>query len=365
MIKVCHLTSAHTRYDTRIFLKECQSLVSHNFDVSLVVADSLGNEVKDGVGIYDVGKTNAGRLSRFTQTTQKVYRKALDLEADIYHFHDPELMPFAFLLKLKGKKVIYDVHEDLPRQLLSKPYLGTISKHLLSFLIEKVENFFSSKFNAIATATPFIRDRFLKLNSNTVDINNFPLLEELFDSDYESVKKNQVCFIGGISEIRGIESLVNACEHINGKLVLAGKFNNKIFEQRIKSLKGWKNIDYRGFINRKEAKELLSESKAGIVTFLAEPNHVNSQPNKMFEYMSAQLPVICSDFELWKSIVEVNSCGFCIKPDDSIQIAEKINLLLDNSETVTTLGLNGRESVVSKYNWSIEGEKLINLYNHL
>jgi len=365
MIKVCHLTSVHTRYDTRIFLKECQSLARHNYDVSLVVADNLGDEVKDGVAIYDVGKTNSGRLSRFTKTTRKVYRKALDLEADIYHFHDPELMPFAYLLKRKGKKVIYDVHEDVPRQLLSKPYLGAISKRLLSFLIEKVENFYSSKFSAISTATPFIRDRFLKLNTNTIDINNYPLLEELFDSSYQSVKKNQVCFIGGISEIRGIESLVNACEYINGKLILAGKFNNHDLEQRIKSLKGWKNVDFRGFINREEAKKLLSESKGGIVTFLAEPNHINAQPNKMFEYMSAQLPVICSDFELWKSIIEVNNCGFCINPDDSIQIAEKINLLLDNSDIVTKLGLNGRQSVVSKYNWSIEEAKLLNVYNFL
>ena len=118
--------------------------------------------------------------------------------------------------------------------------------------------------------------------------------------------------MGAISEIRGIESLINACENINGTLVLAGKFTSKYLEQRIRSLKGWKNVDYRGLINREEVKQLLSESKAGIVTFLAEPNHINSQPNKMFEYMSAQLPVICSNFELWKSIVEVNNCGFVL-----------------------------------------------------
>jgi len=364
-MKVCHLTSVHTRYDTRIFLKECQSLASNGYKVSLVVADGLFDEYKEGVSIYDVGKTDSGRLNRFTKTTRKVYKKAIEIDADIYHFHDPELMPFGYLLKLKGKKVIYDTHEDLPRQLLSKPYLGNVSKKVLSFLIEKLENFFSSRFSAVVTATPFIRDRFLKSNTHTIDINNFPLLGELFDSSSSVVKKNQVCYIGGITEIRGIESLINACEKINGTLVLAGKFQNKSLEQRMKSLDGWKNVDYRGFINREEAKVVLSESKAGIVTFFAEPNHINSQPNKMFEYMSAQLPVICSNFELWKSIIEVHNCGFCIYPEKDIEIANKINFLFENDNTVYDYGKNGREAVLKKFNWTIEENKLLKLYKNL
>jgi len=364
-MKVCHLTSAHPRYDTRIFIKECSSLATNGHEVSLIVADDLGDELKGGVKILDVGKNNSGRLSRFTKTTRNVYRKAIGIDADVYHFHDPELMFFAYLLKLKGKKVIYDVHEDLPRQLLSKPYLGKVSKKILSFLIEKIENFFASRFTVIITATPFIRDRFLKLNNHTIDINNFPLLGELFDSSSAGVKKNQVCYVGGISEIRGIESLINACDKINGTLVLAGKFQNESLEQRVKSLEGWKNVDYRGFINRDEAKLVLSESKAGIVTFLAEPNHINSQPNKMFEYMSAQLPVICSDFKLWKSIIEAHDCGFCIDPEKDITIADKINFLFENDNVVSNYGKNGREAVLNKFNWSIEENKLLNLYRNL
>ncbi|MFL2569358.1 MAG: glycosyltransferase family 4 protein [Flavobacteriales bacterium] len=364
-MKVCHLTSVHTRYDTRIFLKECSSLAANGYEVSLIVADDLGDESKSGVNILDVGKNNSARLSRFTKTTRKVYRKAIRIDADIYHFHDSELMPFAYLLKLKGKKVIYDAHEDLPRQLLSKPYLGKVSKKILSFLIEKIENFFASRFTAIITATPFIRERFLKLNNHTIDINNFPLLGELHDPSNDNTKINQVCYVGGISEIRGIESLINACEKINGTLVLAGKFTSQDLEQRIRSLKGWKNVDYRGLINREEVKQLFSESKAGIVTFLDEPNHINSQPNKMFEYMSAQLPVICSHFELWKSIIEVNNCGFCIEPNDTDAISNKINLILDDDSKVSNFGKNGRKAVVQKFNWSIEESKLLKLYKNL
>ena len=302
-MKICHLTSVHSRYDVRIFLKECVSLVKSGFDVDFIVADKKGNEVKSGVNIHDVGTSTKGRLSRILKTTKNVYQKAVELDADVYHFHDPEMMLYAYLLKRKGKKVIYDIHEDFPRQLLTKPYLNLFLRTIMSFFIEKIEHFCASKFDYLITATPYIRDRFLKINSDTTDVNNYPILDELHE-DTEVEKKNQVCFIGGISEIRGIETLVKACEFIDGKLVLAGKFNNAALEQRVKSLEGWKKVEFKGFVNREEAKHIMAESKAGIVTFLPLPNHINAQPNKMFEYMSASLPVICSNFPLWRSIIE-------------------------------------------------------------
>ena len=365
MIKVCHLTSAHTRFDTRIFLKECQSLVSHNFDVSLVVADSLGNEVKDGVGIYDVGKTNAGRLSRFTQTTQKVYRKALDLEADIYHFHDPELMPFAFLLKLKGKKVIYDVHEDLPRQLLSKPYLGTISKHLLSFLIEKIENFFASRFTAIITATPFIRERFLKLNNHTIDINNFPIISE-FEDFSQHPKKDEICYVGGLSQVRGILEVVKSLDNLNAiQYNLAGLFNDANFEKKVKSQPSWSKVNELGFIDREGIKNVYSKSKIGIVTLYPIVNYLDSLPVKMFEYMASGLPVIASDISLWKSIIVESKCGICVNPLNPNDIANAIEKMLQDPKALKKMGANGRKAVIQKYNWSIEENKLLKFYKNL
>ena len=362
-MKVCHLTSAHPRYDTRIFLKECTSLAENGHEVHLIVADDKKDELTNNVFIHDVGKKSKGRLNRFLQTTKKVYKKAIDLDADLYHFHDPELLIYAYFLKLKGKKVIYDIHEDLPRQLLSKPYLNYFSKIILSFLIEKIENFCASKFDFLFTATPFIRDRFLKINFNTIDINNYPILSELFE-EKKVDKKNQVCFIGGISKIRGIENLVRACENIDGKLILAGKFNNTDLERKVKSLKGWKNVDFRGFVNRKQAKQIMAESKAGVVTFLPEPNHLNSQPNKMFEYMSASLPVICSNFPLWKSIIEVNNSGKCIDPDSVSDLSACINQFLKD-ESLLSMGTTARKTVVSLYNWEVEEIKMSNKYQIL
>lgn len=361
-MKVCHLTTVHNRNDTRIFLKECVSLKKAGYSVYLLVADGLGNDQQNGIQIVDVGKRSSNRISRFILTTKKIYHQAVKLNAEIYHFHDPELMPFAYLLKLKGKTVIYDSHEDLPRQLLSKPYINRFFSSFLSFVFEKVENFFSKRFSAIITATPHIKERFLKINPNTLDVNNYPILEEFHNTSENRVKKNQACFVGGITEIRGIESLVRACDKISGKLVLVGRFSDTSFENKIKSLDGWKHVDYRGFLSRQEVKTILAESKVGIVTFLSAPNHVNSQPNKMFEYMSASLPVLSSNFRLWKSIIETNECGFCVNPQDSTEIAEKINLLFENDNLVEQLGNNGRSSVNTIFNWGIEEKKLLKLY---
>ena len=105
-IKICHLTSAHSRNDTRIFYKECVSLAKIKYyDVSLVVADGRQYEVINSVKIHGVDKPT-GRLYRFFITPRIIYNKAININADIYHFHDPELIPIGImLLRLRWQKV--------------------------------------------------------------------------------------------------------------------------------------------------------------------------------------------------------------------------------------------------------------------
>ena len=132
MIKVCHLSSAHHRFDTRIFYKQCQSLASDNRLVSLVIADGLGNEIKDDISIFDVGKQK-NRFRRIFRTTNDVYKKALELNCDIYHFHDPELIRTGLKLKKVGKKVIFDIHENIVNYKDSKTGLDFITSKITKF----------------------------------------------------------------------------------------------------------------------------------------------------------------------------------------------------------------------------------------
>lgn len=363
-IQVCHFTSAHPRYDIRIFIKECKTLADAGYDVSLVVADGKGDEVNSGINILDAGKSK-GRLSRMTKSVWRVYKKALSVNADIYHFHDPELIFAAYLLKLKGKKVIYDVHEDLPRQLMGKHYLGKLPATVLAFFAELVEDFFSKRFAAIITVTPVINQRFLKLNSFSEMVRNFPLFSEFENIQCDEKKQNEVCYIGSITAERGVFNMIKAMETINAKLNLAGAFGTDSLFQETQKLIGWKKVDFLGIVSRKEVAAILSRSKAGLVFFLPLPNHVNAYPIKIFEYMAAGVPVVASDFPLWKEIVEGNNCGICVPPDDVNAIADAVNKLLQDEKIAQQMGANGKKAIKEKYNWEAESLNLLNFYNKI
>jgi glycosyltransferase involved in cell wall biosynthesis len=343
----------------------CKSLVSNGYNVSLVVADGKGDEIKDGVSIVDVGTTTGGRLSRMIKTTSRVFEKAKELDGDIYHIHDPELIPAGLKLKKLGKKVIFDSHEDISKQILNKPYLNKISKIILSKIYEWYEHWTLTKFDYLIAATPFIRNKLLKINLYTVDINNFPLLNELKISNWMH-KENIVAYIGGISEIRGIKEVILALSYTqNVRLNLAGSFSEKIFEEKMKKYENWSKVNTLGFLNRQQVSEVLGKSHAGIVTFLPEPNHINAQPNKMFEYMSAGLPVIASNFSLWREIIEGNECGICVDPLNPKAIGDAMQYLVDNPQKAEQMGKNGRKAVEQKYNWLTEEKKLLTLYKDL
>jgi len=361
--KIAHLTSAHPRYDTRIFIKMCSSLAANGYDVSLVVADGLENEVKNDVNIIDVGAKSGGRLSRMTKTVKRVYEKALELDADIYHLHDPELMPVGLKLKKRGKKVIFDAHEDLPKQILGKPYLKPLAKVALSKAFERYEQFVCPKFDAVITATPFIRDKFLTINPNTVDVNNFPILEELANTSDWSQKQNEVVYVGGIAKIRGIEEVVQALAYTDDiRLNLAGKFSEASVEAEVKNDAAWSKVNELGFLNREQVGTVLAKSKVGLVTLHPAMNYIDGLPVKMFEYMAAGIPAIASDFPLWREIVEGNECGVCVDPLDPKAIGEAIQYLIDHPEQSEQMGKNGRKAAEEKYNWTIEERKLLRLY---
>ena len=364
--KVCILTSVHPPFDVRIFHKEAKSLVKAGYDVTLI-AQHDKEEIVDGIKIINLQKPH-NRIERMTKTVWSAYRKAIQLDADIYHFHDPELIPAGMRLKRMGKTVIFDSHEDVPKQLLGKPYLNKPAKIILSRCIKLYEKYSCRRFDAIVTATPFIRDKFLKINPNTLDINNFPMIGELAIGHVDWRKKqNHVCYVGGIGTIRGIEEVVKAMSLVEtpARLQLGGQFSEKATEARIATLPGWQKVDALGYLDRKAVSDVLARSMAGLVTFHPLPNHIDAQPNKMFEYMGAGLPVIASNFPLWRKIIEGNQCGLCVDPLNPSEIAKAIDYILTHPAEAQQMGKNGLRAVKEQYNWDIEEKKLLELYQRV
>lgn len=364
MTKVCHLTSAHPWDDIRIFRKECVSLANQGYDVTLI-AFGCTSCISDGVKVISAGIRPSGRIRRFLFSSKKIKTLANSTNAQIFHFHDPDLIGLGKKLAKKGKTVIYDVHEDVPRQLLDKPYLHPIIARILSRIFEKYENRAIKKYSAICCATPEIKKRFSELHPNVIDLNNYPLESEYIgETNISSHRQNKVCYIGAISEIRGLLPLIDALEHCGGiRLDLAGAFPEGKLKEKAKTSLGWKFVNELGLIDRQKALQIKSESMAGIVTFLPAANHVNAQPNKLFEYMASSLPVICSNFPLWKELIEKNNFGICVDPASPLQIAEAIQYIASNPEIAASMGNNANLAVIQTYNWPQEASKLFNLYS--
>lgn len=363
LYEITHLTSVHPRYDTRIFHKMCISLASQGHEVNLVVADGRGDEVKNGVSILDVGASK-GRFDRIRNAPKRVFGKAAALKADLYHLHDPELIPIGLKLKRLGHWVIFDSHEDVPKQILGKSYLNKPPLWLISKTISAYEAWACAKLDGVIAATPFIRDKFLSINPNTVDINNFPLLGELASDVQWGNKQAEVCYVGGIGKIRGIQEVCAAMGQVQSgaRLNLAGRFGEPALEQAVQAITGWQRVNALGFLDRAAVRDVLGRSMAGLVTLHPVINYIDALPTKMFEYMSAGIPVIASDFPLWREIIAGNDCGLLVDPLDPAVIARAIDYLVTNPTEAQRMGANGRKAVNERYNWAIEEQKLFDFY---
>jgi glycosyltransferase involved in cell wall biosynthesis len=368
--KIVHLTSVHRAFDIRIFHKECRSLARAGHQVTFVVPHDK-DELVDGVRFKGVPKAGGGRLSRMTKTVWKVYREAVRQDADVYHFHDSELIPVGLLLRARGKKVVYDVHEDVPRDLISKDYLPSTLRRPLGWLVGCAEKAGSRCLSGLVTVTPAIADRFKSHNHKTVVVHNFPLLAELtspLEATWEQ-RSFSVAYAGGIIPDRGIRELVRALgllpKGLNATLKLAGEFFPASFAEELANLPGWERVKVLGLLDRAGLVRTLRNVRAGLVPFLPEPNHIEAMPHKFFEYMSAGLPVIASDFPLWRRMIESIGCGLLINPRDPSSIANAIEHVLTHPREAEAMGRRGRQAVKDRFNWAHEEQKLLALYADL
>lgn len=366
--KFVHITSVHTRRDTRIFLKQCRSLLNAGYGISLVVADGKGDEIKDGVKIFDVGSSK-GRVDRMVKTTRRVFSKARELDADVYHLHDPELIPWGLALRFMGKSVIYDMHENLPKQVINKSWIPERVRSMLSASIKLLEKVVLNRFYVIMAESSYCKD-YSWINNKQV-ILNYPLIDELIDLKTGYRDKPTIGYIGGVSKERGVLNTVSALKRIRqqgrevdflcignvSKLVQ----NDPFFKEGINE--GW--IHSTGRLSPHIGWPMIAECHIGMALLLPIKNYFESYPTKMFEYMAMGIPVLVSDFPLYRDIVENNVCGICVDPLDPDAIAQAINFLMDHPEKAKEMGQNGQKAVQKTYNWHKEAEKLLSFYDRI
>lgn len=360
----------HSRSDTRIRLKETSSLsFFYPNEVVFFVADGLGDsyEELDEVEIIDIGGVSPQPFTRMIRGAWKMYWAVRKVKPTIVHFHDPELMLIGLLFKLTGFKVIYDVHENVPLQIMTKHWIPLWLRKPLAGLTNVIESFSSAFFDYIVAATPSISNRFSK--HKTAVVQNYPILSEMATASGRifSDRPKHVAYVGSITEIRGARTMVKALEFTKPcvHLQVAGKFYPSQLEEELRQLSGWHRVEVKGWLDRQGVENLLGQTRAGLLVFHSAPNHVDAQPNKLFEYMAAGLPVIASDFPLWRQIIDGAGCGILVDPHDARAIAEAIDWVLDNPEKAESMGKRGRIAVEKYYNWSSEAEQLFKVYRNI
>lgn len=360
---IVQLSTVHPRNDIRIFHKECATLRDAGYSVHLVVADGFGDEERDGIRIHDVGRT-AGRLGRMLALPSRAFRKAVEIGAKIIHFHDPELLPTAVRFRHKGAMLIYDAHEDLPRAVLSKQWIARPLRRPVSVAVEAIENFCARRMTAVVTATPHIGRRFTGLGTKVTGVYNYPNMPELAQTRGEP-EAGTFCYVGAITRHRSVFEMIRATALADARLLLAGRFEDAATEAEARALPEWRCVEYLGTLPHDQVWDVMRRSQAGLLFFHPEPNHINSLPNKMFEYMAAGLPVLCSDFPDWHEIVVKGNIGLGGDPLDPGSIARLMRQITADPQTARQLGSRGRDLVSTRYRWENEAEKLVGLYGNL
>ncbi len=362
---VCVMTSVHPAEDSRIYEKEIKSLVKAGYKVSFVNPFQSGVDAF-GVEHIQVSIPFGSRLKRIRKAPKIVFDAAVKTGADIFHFHDPELLKIGGKLTKYGK-VIFDSHEDTALQTMSKHWIPKPFRVTAAKWYAKHEKKHALKLSAIITATESIRDSFAKYGcTNIAVVKNYPILQEFAVSD--TPKNRQVCYVGGITKIRGIQEMVDAIEGTDIRLALAGKFDSAELETTVKASKGFENVDYYGQVGREQVAEILSRSLAGLVVLYPEPNYVNSLPIKMFEYMAAGIPIVFSNFDFWKQLAardEHSVCGIAVNAQNPKEIQEAIFYIINHPEEARVWGQNGIRLAKEEYNWKTQEEVLLDLYQQL
>lgn len=363
--KIVHLTTVHRPFDVRIFHKECRSLAQAGYEVVLI-APHERPEAVNGIRIHAIPKP-ANRRERVQKTMWQAYRAAIAENGDLYHFHDPELIPVGVLLKARGKKVIYDIHEDVPAQILGKSYIRfRWLRRLLSQMANLVEKTAALSFDGLVIANPLRVKRFPARKS--IVIANLPVLDWIDKTPPVETAPSPppaLIYEGGLMRIRGICELLEVMPRLQHQahLWLVGPWESEEFRKTCESMPWWKHVHYLGYVHPEQVYAHLKRADVGLVTIYPQENYLHNLPVKAFEYMACSLPMVMSDFPYWREVFE--DAALFVDPEDPDAIADAVRFLLDHPAEARQMGDAGRKLVEEKYSWETESRKLLAFYDKI
>ena len=317
MPHVAHLTTVHHPQDPRIFHKQCKTLRDAGYDVHLVAQRETSATV-DGMCIHALPVVE-GRRARL-RLQPLMYRTARSIPAAVYHIHDPELIPLLWLLKrTTGAAVIYDMHEDYRGH---GPVQGRMLRALERWAFQWVDH--------VVYANAAHRDIVGSASVPATRIPNYPIVPEQQADQPRAIPK-RVLYTGVIADQggRGLSNLIALAHHLHRassdwQMRLAGVCYveaDRIRAEQAIARHGLdamvERIGWTTYVPRAQMQVHYRASDVGLVLATSHPNMETKVPTKFYEYLQHGLPIVCSDFPLWRSFIERHGCGAVVPPGDA------------------------------------------------
>ena len=371
---VCHVTTAHPWHDTRVFERMCLGLARLGYRVTLV-APVESRRVERGVEILPTGLR--GKASRVLGGAG-LLRRLRAVDADIYHFHDPELLPWMALFRRRtGKRVVYDVHEYYPESVVDSNYFGwRPASRLAGALFGIAEPRLGRSLDGVTGVTPAIVARFEGARAQVVTARNLLALEslpgELPPVDLPSAR---TLVLGGVMDHnRLMPELLDAVAILAPRwpdltLLAFGDLLTDPYGMRLAARARRLGIADR-FVPRPRLswvmlQAYLARSVAGLVLYRDRQNNRFGLPNRLFEFMAQGVPVVASGFPLLAEVVRDAGCGVLLADGRPESIAEGIEWLLRDPAEARAMGERGGAALRERYHWGIDLAKVAALYEQL
>jgi glycosyltransferase involved in cell wall biosynthesis len=371
MKNVCHITSVHRWDDTRIFFKECCTLAKSGWDVTLIAANGEPG-MYDGVKLVVVKNNSTSRIIRATIVASRILLKCVKSKSNVVHFHDPELIWVGLILRILGKRVIYDVHENLRAQIEDKPWLRF--PRLVKLFYNRME-FLSARFFKIVIAEESYAEIFAKYNITPTRVLNYPQIDALQRASRSSVSENSgngILYVGLISRGRCFVEVVQALYHLKARnhnfhLHAVGPMEDGLMDylegmQEFRVLK--EQIHFYGRLPVFEAYKLGEKCSCAISLLKPLPNYTRSFSTKIFEYMALGIPFLTSRFPIYQ-FIEDEGLGLLCNAEDYREIAANIDTIMSGGSEIRRMIESARDAVGKKYSWDSQAANLLGLYEQL
>ena len=373
-----HLASAHFTFDTRIFHKECVTLANAGYEVTLLTQAAPPGQTRGryrGVEVVPFPQS-PNRLARVIQLTHSQYGVAANYNADLYHIHDWELLPWAALLQWRtGKPVIYDRHEYYGERLRETPHVPPWLRPLVGKGYDLLEHLLGSKLAGIIAVNSEMAKSCRRSNQNVISVYNYPelhLAERARVPDVAS--SNTVIYAGAMGKQRGYKVFLEAMTLVRQQmpganaLLLGWREPRDVRTRYLENEEMWLARGGARVVDRVphgEVSTYLEKSAVAWIPWLETANNIRGIPAKLFEYMAAGKPVVASRMGFIEKYVGETECGILVEPGNAQMHADAIIRLLTHPEEARRMGENGRQAVLLRYNWETEGRKLLAFYRQL